>query len=274
MTCGTCLILAVTWQVQQFSKSPCRTRCQEMKTVWCPLGYMFSTPHTWLCALDKLYSVTCCWHLILGCMLFHTSYLPKCLRHFIITCMPLTPHTCLHALRHLILVCMPSTPHPCLDAFDTSYLFSCLQHIILVYMPSTSYTWLHVLRHLILVFMSLTLHPCLHAFDTSSLLACSQYLIRSCMLSTPHTWLHAFNTLYLVRDKKEGDAFTCLVKRWLKRNFKSIIIKTKVVLTTVFFMNDAFEVFLLITFLFIPKHATKYEVSKACSQVWGVQVCN
>ena len=143
--------------------------------------------------------------------------------------MPLTPHTCVHALRHLILVCMLSTPHPCLDAFDTSYLSLCLQHIIFVCMPSTSHTWLH-------------------ALDTSYLVAC-------------------FNTLYLVRDKKEGDAFTFLVKRWLKRNFKSIIIKTKVVFTIVFFMNDAFEVFLLITFLFIPKHATKYEVSKACSQV-------
>ena len=151
--------------------------------------------------------------------------------------------------------------------FHTSYLPKCLRYFIITCMPLTPHTCLHALRHLILVFMSLTLHHCLHAFDTSSLLACSQYLILSCMLSTPHTWLHAFNTLYLVRDKKEGDAFTCLVKRWLKRNFKSIIIKTKVVLTTIFFMNDAFEVFLLITFLFIPKHATKYEVSKACNQV-------
>ena len=159
ITCGACLILAVTWQVQQFSESPCRTRCQEMKAVWCPLGYMFSAPHTWLCVLDKLYSVTCCWHLILGCMLFHTSYLPKCLRYFIITCMPLTPHTCLHALRHLILVFLPSTHHICLHAFDILYLVAC----------------------------SSTPHTCLHVFDPSSLLACLWHLILACMFSIPHT---------------------------------------------------------------------------------------
>ena len=97
---------------------------------------------------------------------------------------------------------MLSTPHTWLHAFDTLYLVACFRHFILGWMfIDTSY----------LVVCLLRLHAWLHAF---------QHLILGCM--------HC-DTSSLVKNRQEGDAFVCLERRWLKGNFKSIIIKTMVV---------------------------------------------